>query len=103
MDQRIAIDGVLTPDVSSGPDDDLFVERVVRPSLTAAKTKHLAACVPNDDQRNRLDTSVIRFHLIPWPEAAVVHLAELSDQIGGLSAVEKALACEGSDYGFLRA
>ena len=103
MDQRISIDGVLTPDVSSSPDDYLLMERIVSPFFSAAKTKYFSACVPNDDNRNRLDTSIIRLHLLPRSEAGIVTLAELSDQFGGLWAMEKTLACKGSDYGFLRA
>ena len=103
MDQRIAIDGVLTLDVSSSPDDDLLMERIVSPFFSATKTKHVPACVPNDDDRNRLDTSIIRFHFLPRPESGIVNLAELSDQIGSLCAMEKTPVCKGSDYGFLRA
>ena len=102
MDQRVAIDRVFTPDVSSSPDHDLFVKRVVSLFFSAAKTKHFPARVPNDDHRNRLDTPIVRFHFIPRPEAFLVNLAELSDQIGRLWAMEKALARKGSDYGLFR-
>ena len=56
MNERIAVDGVFTPNVPSGPDDDLIMKDVRICFFTPAETKYLTIRVPNNDDRKYLNT-----------------------------------------------
>ena len=49
MDERVAVDSIFAMNMSSGPNHDFVVKRIVMLFLASAKTKHAAALIPNND------------------------------------------------------
>ena len=80
MNERIAVDGVFTPNVSSGPDDDRIVKDVRVCFFTPAETKYFTTCIPNNNDRKCLDSRSVFFHFFSGAEIAVAIFAEVSGQ-----------------------